>query len=293
MIPDLPPLRDVIALHQLTARKSLGQNYILDMNLNRKIARQAALTAGDVVLEIGAGPGGLTRALLETDAAMIVAVEIDRRFAPALALLAAAYGPRFAFHTTDGLQFCQENTLAVPHHVVANLPYNVATRFLIHWLSSPAWPPAWQSLVITLQREVAGRLMAPPASSLYGRLSVLAQLRAQVTSPMTLPPDAFTPMPAVSSTVVRITPGDEPIPPSMLPALVEVTRLAFQQRRKMIRSSLRHLFADPAGELTALGLDPSCRAQDLDIEAYCHIARHAHAAGRPPTIIPDDDRQTR
>jgi len=278
--PVLPPLREVIATYGLTARKSLGQNYIPDMNINRKIASFAAISSDDAVLEIGAGPGGLTRALLESAAARVMAIEIDRRFAPVHEMLAACYGTRFDYRIADGLRFCEEEPLATPHHIVANLPYNVATRFLTLWLTSRPWPPDWKSLVVTLQREVADRLMARQGNSSYGRLSVLTQLRSQVTRPLTLPATVFVPAPAVSSAVVRIVPCKSPIPETLVPSLEAVTRLAFRQRRKMVRSSLRSLFTDASRELADLGIDPTRRAQDLGVDEYCHITRSRVEAGR-------------
>ncbi len=277
--PVLPPLREIIAAHGLTARKSLGQNYILDMNLNRKIAGLAMIASDDHILEIGAGPGGLTRALLETKAAGVLAIEIDRRFAPAHAMLLAHYGARYDFRIADGLKICRQEPVTAPHHIIANLPYNVATRFLTLWLTPPRWPPLWKSLVLTLQREVAIRLLATAGHNAYGRLSVLAQLRARVACPMTLPATVFTPVPAVDSAVVHIVPDTSPLPAPQVPVLERVTRLAFGQRRKMIRSSLRELFTDASRDLMALGIDPTLRAEDLGVDDYCRIARSRVEAG--------------
>ncbi len=268
----LPPLREVIARHGLQAKKALGQNFLLDLNLTARIARAAGdLTRGSV-LEVGPGPGGLTRALLASGAAHVTVVEKDPRCLPALEEIAGAYPGRLAIAMGDALDF-DAGTLPGPVKVVANLPYNVGTELLVRWLTPPAWPPYWQSLTLMFQREVADRIVARPGSGAYGRLAVLAQWRADARIVLTLPPEAFTPPPRVSSAVVHLTALPAPRFAADPGVLARVTQAAFGQRRKMLRASLRGLAPDIEARLVALGIDPTARAETLDIAAFCAIAR--------------------
>ena len=280
MKPHLPPLREVIACHGLTARKSLGQNYILDMNVNRKIAGFAGDLAKESVLEIGPGPGGLTRALLDAGAERLKVIEIDDRYELPMREIQDHYPGRIEIIMADGLACNHEDMFEHPFHIVSNLPYNVATRFLSNWLSVRKWPPYWKSIVVTLQREVADRLTASPGNRVYGRLSVLAQLRSDVRRVANLPSSVFTPSPRVNSAIVRILPLPAPLDDTLLPVFERVVRSAFNQRRKMLRSSLRDMVADTESTLAALSIDPTSRAEDLTVEDYCRITRcHARWTG--------------
>lgn len=273
-VDDLPPLRDVIARHDLAARKSLGQNFLLDLNITARIARAAGIGPGDLVYEVGPGPGGLTRALLAAGAT-VVAVERDDRCLAALAEVAAAYEPgRLTVIPGDALEIDETAVLGHrPAKVVANLPYNVGTALLIRWLSADPWPPWWQSLTLMFQKEVAERLTALPRSDAYSRLTVLAQWRAQVRHHFDLSPKAFVPPPKVTSTVVGLTPLAAPPHPCRLGALEIVTANAFGQRRKMLRQSLKGL-AVPADELLErAGIVPTARAEELDVAAFARLAR--------------------
>lgn len=272
MIDSLPPLREVIATHGLAAKKALGQNFLLDLNLTAKIARLAGDLSGCDVLEIGPGPGGLTRGLLAEGARRVVAVEKDPRCLPALAEIAAAWPGRLEVVGGDALDF-DPAALTPPIKVVANLPYNVGTELLIRWLTPPAWPPFWTSLTLMFQREVAERIVARPGDDAYGRLAVLAQWRAEARIVLHLPPSAFTPPPKVSSAVVHLTALPAPRFPADPAVLQRVTAAAFGQRRKMLRASLRGL--DPAIEarLERLGIPPTARAEEIGLESFCALAR--------------------
>jgi 16S rRNA (adenine1518-N6/adenine1519-N6)-dimethyltransferase len=272
MIDSLPPLREVIATHGLAAKKALGQNFLLDLNLTAKIARLAGDLSGCDVLEIGPGPGGLTRGLLAEGARRVVAVEKDPRCLPALAEIAAAWPGRLEVVGGDALDF-DPSGLTPPIKVVANLPYNVGTELLVRWLTPPAWPPFWTSLTLMFQKEVAERIVARPGSGAYGRLAVLAQWRCEARIALHLPPSAFTPPPKVSSAVVQLTALPEPRFPADPAWLQRVTAAAFGQRRKMLRASLRGL--DPAieGRLERLGIPPTARAEEIGLEAFCALAR--------------------
>ena len=273
MIDTLPPLRDVIARHNLAAKKSLGQNFLLDLNLTAKIARQAGdLTTCDI-LEIGPGPGGLTRGLLAEGARRILAVEKDPRCIPALTEIAAAYPDRLHILNADALTVDPLAHLSPPIRVVANLPYNIGTELLIRWLTPHDWPPFWQSLTLMFQREVAQRITAQPGSKSYGRLSILAQWRSQPGIAMVLPPEAFTPPPKVSSAVVHITAGTAPLFPADPQTLSRLVAAAFNQRRKMLRSALKNIAPDIEDRITAAGLIPTMRAEQVPIEGFCALAR--------------------
>ena len=271
-IDDLPPLREVIAAHGLSARKALGQNFLLDLNLTAKIARSAGDLADADILEIGPGPGGLTRGLLAEGARRVVAVEKDARCLPALAEIAAAYPGRLDIHEGDALAF-DPGTLAPPVKVVANLPYNVGTELLTRWLDPPAWPPFWESLTLMFQREVAERIVAGPGSKAYGRLSILAQWRAEPRIVMDLPPQAFTPPPKVRSAVVHMTRREAPAFPADAKVLSRLVARAFNQRRKMLRASLKGVAPDIEDRLTAAGIAPTQRAEEVSLEKFCALAR--------------------
>ncbi|WP_292951835.1 16S rRNA (adenine(1518)-N(6)/adenine(1519)-N(6))-dimethyltransferase RsmA, partial [Paracoccus sp. UBA889] len=235
-IDDLPPLRQVIARHDLRARKQLGQNFLLDLNLTAKIARQAGDISQCDVLEIGPGPGGLTRGLLAEGARHVLAIEKDARALPALAQIAGAYPGRLTVLHGDALEIDPLALLTPPIRIAANLPYNVGTELLIRWLTPPEWPPFWQSLTLMFQKEVAQRIVARPGSKAYGRLALLAQWRADAQIVMTLPPEAFVPAPKVHSAVVQLTALPQPRFPADPAILSQVTAAAFNQRRKMLRA---------------------------------------------------------
>ncbi|MBF9059975.1 16S rRNA (adenine(1518)-N(6)/adenine(1519)-N(6))-dimethyltransferase RsmA [Rhodobacterales bacterium HKCCSP123] len=272
-IDTLPPLREVIATHGLSAKKALGQNFLLDLNLTAKIARQAGDLASCDVLEVGPGPGGLTRGLLAEGARRVVAVEKDARCLPALAEIAAAYPGRLEVLNADALALDWAAHLTPPIKVVANLPYNVGTELLVRWLTPAAWPPVWTSLTLMFQREVAERIVAQPGGKAYGRLAVLAQWRSTARIAMTLPPEAFTPPPKVRSAVVHLEALPEPRFPADPAVLERVVATAFNQRRKMLRAALRGLSPEIEDHLRAAGLTPTDRAEQVPIEGFCALAR--------------------
>jgi len=272
-IDNLPPLREVIATHQLSARKSLGQNFLLDLNLTAKIARQAGDLTGCDVLEIGPGPGGLTRGLLSEGARKILAIEKDQRCLPALDDIAAAYPGRLEVINGDALEIDPLAHLTPPIRVAANLPYNVGTELLVRWLTPKEWPPFWQSLTLMFQREVAERIVAQPGSKAYGRLAILAQWRAEARIALSLPPGAFTPPPKVSSAVVHLTALPEPRYPADAAILSRVVAAAFNQRRKMLRASLKGVSPQIEDHLNAAGIPPTERAEQVSLEAFCALAR--------------------
>ncbi|QCI68063.1 16S rRNA (adenine(1518)-N(6)/adenine(1519)-N(6))-dimethyltransferase RsmA [Phreatobacter stygius] len=272
-IDDLPPLREVIARHGLMPKKSLGQNFLFDLNLTSRIARASGPLDGVTVVEVGPGPGGLTRALLANGAARVVAVERDQRCLPALAEIAAYYPGRLTVIEGDALEVDLRPHLGDgPARIVANLPYNVATPLLTGWLTSDPWPPWFQSLTLMFQKEVAQRIVAAPAADAFGRLGVLAGWRTQARIAFDVGPGAFVPPPKVTSSVVHLIPRAAPLPASVR-MLERVTAAAFGQRRKMIRQSLKGLGRDPAALIAAAGLDPTVRAEELPIEAFCTLAR--------------------
>ena len=272
-IDTLPPLREVIAAHGLNAKKSLGQNFLLDLNLTAKIARQAGDLSQADVLEVGPGPGGLTRGLLAEGARRVLAIEKDSRCLPALDEIANAYPGRLRVVNADALSFDPATQLDAPTRVVANLPYNVGTELLTRWLSPKDWPPFWESLTLMFQREVAERIVAQPGSKAYGRLAILAQWRAEARIVMSLPPEAFLPAPKVHSAVVQLTALPAPRFPAEAAKLARVTAQAFGQRRKMLRASLKGLAPDLEGKLTAAGIAPTARAEEIDLERFCALAR--------------------
>jgi 16S rRNA (adenine1518-N6/adenine1519-N6)-dimethyltransferase len=267
----LPPLRDVIARHGLTARKGLGQNFLFDLNLTRRIARAAAPLSGFTIVEVGPGPGGLTRALLAESAGRVVAVEKDQRALPALAEIAHAYPGKLEVIAADALTFEWEGFAASPAKVVANLPYNIATPLLIRWLSG-AWPPWYASLTLMFQKEVAERIAASPNSKTFGRLAVLSQWRCRVRKLFDIDRRAFTPPPNVTSSLIQLVPRDHP-EDCDIAVLERVTGAAFGQRRKMLRSSLKQIIPEPGELLRRLDIDPDKRAEQLAVGDFCRIAR--------------------
>ena len=268
----LPPLREVIQKYDLSARRSLGQNFLLDLNLTAKIARAAGDLGASDVLEIGPGPGGLTRGLLSEGARRVLAVEKDSRCLPALEEVSAAYPGRLEVVNADALDFDPTTRLDAPIKVAANLPYNVGTELLTRWLEPQSWPPFWVSLTLMFQREVAERIVAGPGSKAYGRLSVLAGWRSTPRIVMDLPPQAFTPAPKVRSAVVHIEALDQPRFPADARALNSLVARAFNQRRKMLRSSLKGLAPDIEDRLIAAGIKPTDRAETVDIERFCALS---------------------
>ena len=273
MIDDLPPLRDVIAKYGLSARKSLGQNFLMDLNLTAKIARAAGSLDDHDILEIGPGPGGLTRGLLAEGARRVVVVEKDTRCIPALDQIAEAYPGRLEVLNADALDMPTLPALSQPVRVAANLPYNVGTELLVRWLTPANWPPFWRSLTLMFQQEVADRIIARPGSKAYGRLSVLAQWRAEAKICFTLPASAFTPPPKVTSAVVHLDRREEPLFVADADMLSRVVAVAFNQRRKMLRSSLKGLSPNIENVLFGLGIDPTRRAETISIEEFCRISR--------------------
>lgn len=272
--PDgLPPLREVIRRHRLIAKKSLGQNFLLDLNLAARIARAAGALTDVTVVEIGAGPGGLTRALLALGAARVIAIERDERAIAALREIAEGYPGRLEIVAADALTFDPRSLLrSGPVRIVANLPYNIATALLVSWLTVEPWPPWYDAAILMFQREVAERIVAAPGSKSYGRLSVLAQWRCDARILFDVNPSAFVPPPKVTSSLVRLVPRAEP--PRCDRALLEaVTQAAFGQRRKMLRQSLRSLGADTSVLLSAAGLSPTARAEDIPVGGFVALAR--------------------
>ena len=269
----LPPLRDVIARYGLAAKKSLGQNFLLDLNLTARIARGAGVGPDSVVYEVGPGPGGLTRALLEAGAT-VIAVEKDDRCIEALAEVQAAFPGRLQVVAADALKVDETELVGgAPVQVVANLPYNVSTVLLAKWLTSETWPPFFSSLTLMFQREVADRIAAPPGGKEYGRLSVLSQWRTVPKRLFDIPPSAFVPQPKITSSVVHFSVLAEPVAPAELRDLKTVVDAAFNQRRKMLRSSLKRLGVDTERLLAEAGIEPTLRAEVLSVEQFCALAR--------------------
>ena len=276
-IDTLPPLADVIAEYQLSAKKSLGQNFLLDLNLTAKIARQAGSLTDCDVLEIGPGPGGLTRGLLAEGARRVLAIEKDPRCGPVLDQISAAYPDQLSYIIGDALNVNPLEHLTPPIRVAANLPYNVGTELLVRWLTPPEWPPFWSSLTLMFQREVAMRIVAEPGSKAYGRLAVLAQWRADTRIAMSLPPEAFTPAPKVHSAVVHLTALPEPRFEADAKVLSRVVAAGFNQRRKMLRASLKGVAPDIEDRLVAAGIKPTERAETVGLEQFCALARSVAA----------------
>ncbi|MEO9824936.1 MAG: 16S rRNA (adenine(1518)-N(6)/adenine(1519)-N(6))-dimethyltransferase RsmA [Paracoccaceae bacterium] len=273
----LPPLRDVINTHGLSARKSLGQNFLLDLNLTAKIARSSGDLSGCDVLEIGPGPGGLTRGLLAEGARRVFSIEKDARCLPALEQIRAAYPDRLEIVEGDALEFDATTRLTPPIRIIANLPYNVGTELLTRWLDPPEWPPFWESLTLMFQKEVAERIVAKPGSKAYGRLAILAAWRSDARIVMDLSPQAFTPPPKVHSAVVHLTALPAPRFPADGKTLLSLVARAFGQRRKMLRASLKGLAPDIEDRLLAAGIQPTDRAETVDLERFCALARNLKA----------------
>ena len=275
-IDNLPPLRDVIATHDLAPKKSLGQNFLLDLNLTAKIARMAGDLKNHDVLEIGPGPGGLTRGLLAEGARRVLAIEKDPRCMPVMAEIAAAYPGRLQAINGDALDVNPLEHLTPPIKIASNLPYNVGTELLVRWLTPPQWPPFWVSLTLMFQLEVAQRIVAKPGSKAYGRLALLAQWRSDPKIVLELPPEAFSPPPKVNSAVVHLTALPAPRFEADAGTLNRVVAAAFNQRRKMLRSALKSV--DPAVEdhLNAVGIKPTERAEQVGLEEFCALARSIH-----------------
>lgn len=272
-IDPLPPLRDVIARFELRAKKALGQNFLLDLNLTARIARAAGDLAGSDIIEVGPGPGGLTRGLLAEGARKVLAIEKDARCLPALAEIGAAYPGRLQVIEGDALRIDPLEHLTPPIKIVANLPYNVGTELLVRWLTPDAWPPFWSSLTLMFQKEVAERIVAKPGSKAYGRLAILAQWRCDARIVLTLPPSAFTPPPKIDSAVVHLTALPEPRFAANAKTLERVVAAGFNQRRKMLRSSLRGLDPGIEARLERLGITPTARAEEITLEQFCTLAR--------------------
>lgn len=282
-IDDLPPLRDVIRRHGLTPKKSLGQNFLFDLNLTARIARAAEPLENITVVEIGPGPGGLTRALLALGARRVVAIERDQRAIAALEEIAARYPGRLDIVPGDALAVDPREQLGPERaRIVANLPYNIATALLVGWLTIEPWPPWYDSLLLMFQREVAERIVAAPGSKSYGRLSVLAGWRTEAKLLFDVAPSAFVPPPKVTSSVVRLTPRPVPLACNSA-ALQRVTEAAFGQRRKMLRQSLKTLGIDAANLLAEAGIEPTARAEEIPVDGFVALARIF--AGQPKTRV--------
>ncbi len=273
----LPPLRQIIADHGLRARKSLGQNFLMDLNLTGKIARQAGDLSKCDVLEVGPGPGGLTRALLAAGARSLLVIEKDRRCLPALHQISERYPGRLDVLEGDALDVSVADSLTPPIRVVANLPYNIGTELLVRWLTPLSWPPFWQSLTLMFQKEVARRIVAQPGSKAYGRLAVLTQRRARAKIVMEIPPVAFSPPPKVTSCVVHIEMRDQMLFPADDATLEKLVATAFGQRRKMLRASLKGLSPNILLHLKTAGIAPTERAENITIEGFCTLARALRA----------------
>lgn len=285
----LPPLREVVFTHNLAARKSLGQNFIFDLNLTARIARAAGPLAGARVIEVGPGPGGLTRALL-AEGADVIAIERDERCLAALAEVSDAYPGRLRVEPADALEIDMAALAAPdrPTRICANLPYNIATPLLVGWLEAEPWPPWFDRLVLMFQREVAERIVATPANrSAYGRLAVLANWRCTTRILFDVPPQSFVPPPKITSSVVELIPRAAPLP-CRAAALSAVTQAAFGQRRKMLRQSLRTLGRDPLPLLEEAGVIPTARAEEIPIEGFVALAnaltRHMNGAVEPAML---------
>lgn len=299
---DLPPLRDIIRALSLTAKKSLGQNFILDLNLTQRIARAGGSIDGHVVVEVGPGPGGLTRGLLGEGAGLVIAIERDERCLPALAQIQSAWPGKLVVRSGDALEMDWPALLrdAVGHAqlqsegasgprpkvtIAANLPYGIATRLLVGWLETEPWPPWYDRMVLMFQREVADRIVAEPGTRAYGRLAVISQWRCDVYRALSLKPEAFTPPPKVASAVVVFTPRADLQPSCSVTALGRVTAAAFGQRRKMLRASLKQLTPMPELLISSAGLDPQSRAEHLDVAAFARLAAVWEGSREPPTSV--------
>lgn len=269
----LPPLKDVISRHQLRAKKSLGQNFLLDLNLTSKIARYAGNLDQFDILEIGPGPGGLTRSLLNEGARKVVAIEKDSRCIEALEEIQAAFPGRLKLLQGDALSTNASEHLADPVRIIANLPYNIGTELLVRWLTSKTWPSFWQSMTLMFQKEVANRIVASPGSKAYGRLSVMSQWRCDAKIAFNVPASAFTPPPKVESTLVHFESLKEPKFPAEVEVLEFVVSKAFNQRRKMLRGALKGYFQNVEEGLLSIGVLPTKRAEDITVQEYCAMSQ--------------------
>ena len=269
----LPPLKDVISRHQLRAKKSLGQNFLLDLNLTSKIARYAGNLDQFDILEIGPGPGGLTRSLLNEGARKVVAIEKDSRCIEALEEIQAAFPGRLKLLQGDALSTNASEHLADPVRIIANLPYNIGTELLVRWLTSKTWPSFWQSMTLMFQKEVANRIVASPGSKAYGRLSVMSQWRCDTKIAFHVPASAFTPPPKVESTLVHFESLKEPKFPAEVEVLEFVVSKAFNQRRKMLRGALKGYFQNVEEGLLSIGVLPTKRAEEITVQEYCAMSQ--------------------
>ena len=269
----LPPLSDVILNYGLAAKKSLGQNFLLDLNLTSKIARLAGSLHDYDILEIGPGPGGLTRSLLAEGARKVIVLEKDPRCAPVLNDIVKVYPKRLSVFNVDALNFDPNSHLRAPVRIVCNLPYNVGSELLIRWLTPTKWPPFWSTMTLMFQREVAERITALPCSKAYGRLSILSQWRADTKIVMSLPPEAFSPPPKVHSAVVHFQALKTPRFPAPEKLLLATVAMAFNQRRKMLRSSLKSAAPNIEKLIQNAGLNPTARAEEISLEGFCALAR--------------------
>ncbi|MFT5508982.1 MAG: 16S rRNA (adenine1518-N6/adenine1519-N6)-dimethyltransferase [Hyphomicrobiaceae bacterium] len=275
----LPALREVIESHGLSPKKNLGQNFILDLNLTTKIAHLAGQIKDRTVVEIGPGPGGLTRALLQGGARKVIAIERDERCLAALDDVSRHWPDRLTVHAADALNVNWPDIIQLssvePDEkllIIANLPYSIATKLLIGWLETEPWPPWFDGMALMFQREVAERIVAEPSTKPYGRLAVISQWRCACDISLTLGPEAFTPPPKVASAVVRFTPRQSPAPACDVRALGQVSRVIFGQRRKMLRATLKTLFRDPETILEGLGIEPTARAETLTVSDIARLA---------------------
>ena len=269
----LPPLKDVISKHKISAKKSLGQNFLLDLNLTSKIARYAGNLEQSDVLEIGPGPGGLTRSLLNEGARKVVAIEKDTRCIAALEEIQAKFTEKLKIVQGDALSTEVRQYLTHPVQIIANLPYNVGTELLVRWLNSTTWPSFWQSMTLMFQKEVANRIVASPGSKAYGRLSVMAQWRCNTKIAFNIPATAFTPPPKVESSIVHFEALKEPRFPAEVNKLEFVVSKAFNQRRKMLRGALKGHFKNVEEGLLAIGVVPTKRAENVTIQEFCLMAQ--------------------
>lgn len=278
-IDTLPPLREVVRTHGLMAKKSLGQNFLFDLNLTSRIARSAGPLEDATVIEVGPGPGGLTRAILAAGAKKVIAIERDSRCLPALAEIADHYPGRLEVIEADALEFDPRPMVGEGLvRIISNLPYNVGTALLTGWLTGEAWPPWWASLTLMFQREVAERIVATPDDPKdYGRLGVLCGWRTDARILFDVPPSAFVPPPKITSSIVHLTPKPSPRP-CRIGALETVTRAAFGQRRKMLRQSLKAIAPDPAVLIAAAGLEETARAENVPVEGYVALSNAFDAA---------------
>ena len=269
----LPPLKDVISRHQLRAKKSLGQHFLLDVNLTSKIARYAGNLDQFDILEIGPGPGGLTRSLLREGARKVVAIEKDNRCIEALEEIQATFPGRLKLLQGDALSTNASEHLADPVRIIANLPYNIGTELLVRWLTSKTWPSFWQSMTLMFQKEVANRIVASPGSKAYGRLSVMSQWRCDTKIAFNIPATAFTPPPKVESALVHFEALKEPKFPAEVEVLEFVVSKAFNQRRKMLRGALKGYFQNVEEGLLSIGVLPTKRAEDITVQEYCAMSQ--------------------